>query len=181
MNAYFNSPAFRSTLPAGLVPATKIYNDQDDTVFTQMSNAFMTDGTEQVQFLINAGKSVNVFSGQLDLIVDTLCTCSWINKLTWSPSFSSPTPPTTSRTVSSSNTRTSASGRCRTRVIWPRWTLRKLSITSSATFFPTVRIPISASRLTTLLVLSSNAQLRKRRIIAAVAESKREISKKKNR
>lgn len=39
----------------------------------------MRPGVEAVEFLLNNNVTVNVYSGQLDLIVDVLCTSDWIN------------------------------------------------------------------------------------------------------
>lgn len=86
---YMNGP-FRAALPKDLlIPASKQFGDQGNTLFFMMSNAFMTSGVSQVQQLIDAGVSVNIWSGQLDLIVSTLCTRSWMSSLPWSdlPNF----------------------------------------------------------------------------------------------
>jgi len=48
-----------------------------------MQPSFMRDGVSQVQEMIDAGLSVNVYGGQVDLIVDTLCIQGWMAKLTW--------------------------------------------------------------------------------------------------
>jgi serine carboxypeptidase 1 len=67
-----------------LIPSGVNFDSQATTVFNAMSNAFMRDGVSQVQTMINANVSVNVYSGQVDLIVDTLCIQRWISKLQWS-------------------------------------------------------------------------------------------------
>ena len=60
------------------------YNAQSNTVFSTLGNTFMRDGVSQIETLIDLGYSVNVESGQLDLIVDTLCIQRWMSKLSWS-------------------------------------------------------------------------------------------------
>lgn len=67
----------------GLISPSKQYNDQSGNCFDYMNPSFMNDGINEMQQLIDSGISVNVWSGALDLIVDTLCTRDWIAKLPW--------------------------------------------------------------------------------------------------
>jgi serine carboxypeptidase 1 len=48
-----------------------------------MSTDFMQNSTNAVERLLDAGRTVVVFSGQLDIIVDTLATENWMNNLRW--------------------------------------------------------------------------------------------------
>lgn len=67
-----------------IVPAGVAFGSQAGTVFTQLSDAFMRDGVYAVEFLLKRPQiQVNVYSGQLDIIVDALCTEQWIGNMTW--------------------------------------------------------------------------------------------------
>jgi serine carboxypeptidase 1 len=67
-----------------IVPAGVQYNAQSNEVFEKMSNAFMGDGISQVDYMLRNNITVNVYNGQVDLIVDVLCTEGWLKKLSWS-------------------------------------------------------------------------------------------------
>merc|ERR1711991_1020395 len=67
-----------------LIPQGVSWGSQASQVFNYMSGSFMNDGIAQVQQMIDAGVSVNVYGGQVDLIVDTLCIQAWMDKLPWS-------------------------------------------------------------------------------------------------
>jgi len=60
------------------------WGGQSDMVFESMSGDFMKSGVKAVEFLINEGYQVAVYSGQLDIIVDVICIDNWIKKLQWS-------------------------------------------------------------------------------------------------
>jgi len=79
----FMNSQYRAKLPPGLIPANKRFNDQDGQVFPSMSNAFMTSGINQYQKLLESGVKVSIWSGQLDLIVSTLCIRQWMSALPW--------------------------------------------------------------------------------------------------
>lgn len=72
-----------TTMLGSLVPAGVSYNAQSDEVFSMMSNAFMRDGIQQVSEILAAGYDVNIYTGQVDLIVDVVCMNSWVSKLNW--------------------------------------------------------------------------------------------------
>jgi serine carboxypeptidase 1 len=66
-----------------VVPSNVHYGSQSGQVFSTLSDAFMRSGVWAVEFLLKSGVHVNVYSGQLDIIVDALCTENWINNMTW--------------------------------------------------------------------------------------------------
>jgi len=66
-----------------VVPSSVNYGSQAGNVFSEMSDAFLRSGVEQVVKMLQAGLKVNVYSGQLDIIVDALCTERWINNMSW--------------------------------------------------------------------------------------------------
>jgi serine carboxypeptidase 1 len=72
----------------GIIPANFTWGQQSSDVFAYMAGAFMMPGVAQVDFLLSKGYEVNVYSGQLDLIVDVRCTLDCIGQLTW-PGLSS--------------------------------------------------------------------------------------------
>jgi hypothetical protein len=80
---YMNSSTFRALVPPGLLPAGKSFNDQANSVFSMLNRSFMVPAIDQVQKQIDAGVSINVLSGQVDLIVDALCSRMWVDKLPW--------------------------------------------------------------------------------------------------
>ena len=84
LQAYVSSPEFLAKIGPGVIPAGVTFNGQANQVFAMMGKAFARDSIAQVQTLIDAGVSVNILGGQLDLIVDNLCIVNWIKKLTWS-------------------------------------------------------------------------------------------------
>jgi len=65
------------------IPSNVNYGSQSGQVFSHLSDAFMRSGVWAVEFLLKSGVHVNVYSGQLDIIVDALCTETWINNMTW--------------------------------------------------------------------------------------------------
>lgn len=67
-----------------LIPPGVSFNGQANDVFNYMAGTFMLDGIAQVDAILNAGYEVHIYSGQLDLIVDVLCTEAWMSNLTWS-------------------------------------------------------------------------------------------------
>lgn len=66
-----------------LLPSYVQYNAQSNEVFSMMNESFMIDAISQVDELLAMGFEVNVYSGQLDLIVDVLCIEGWMKKLRW--------------------------------------------------------------------------------------------------
>lgn len=66
-----------------VIPPSVSYGSQSGTVFNMLSDAFMRPGVWAVEYLLSQGLHVNVYSGQLDAIVDVLCTETWINSMTW--------------------------------------------------------------------------------------------------
>jgi serine carboxypeptidase 1 len=85
LDTYLNSTAFNQVLMFHGVhlPAGFYYNKQSNDVFSYMSGHFMDNGTAQVLKMLEAGLDVNVYGGQLDLIVDTLCIQGWLYNLPW--------------------------------------------------------------------------------------------------
>merc|ERR1711991_815754 len=66
-----------------VVPASVNFGSQSGQVFEFLSNAFMRPGVSAVEYLLAQGVQANVYSGQLDIIVDSLCTEQWINSMNW--------------------------------------------------------------------------------------------------
>ncbi len=67
-----------------IVPSNVSFGGQANQVFSELSDAFMRSGVYAVEYLLTQPLKVNVVSGQLDIIVDALCTEMWINNMTWS-------------------------------------------------------------------------------------------------
>jgi serine carboxypeptidase 1 len=74
--------AFTKSL-GSLIPAGVTFGGQASKVWDAMTGTFMNDGVHQVQEMLDAGVQVNVYSGQVDLIVDTLCIQGWMARLPW--------------------------------------------------------------------------------------------------
>ncbi|XP_050391010.1 retinoid-inducible serine carboxypeptidase [Patella vulgata] len=73
-----------------IIPNNVTWGGQSGMVFTKQSGDFMKPVTDIVNNLINKTPlSVVVYSGQLDLIVDTLGTESWVNRLNIAEEFNS--------------------------------------------------------------------------------------------
>ena len=66
-----------------VIPSGVSYGSQSNEVFSKLSDAFMRPGVWAVEYLLANNVHVNVYSGQLDLIVDALCTEQWINNMSW--------------------------------------------------------------------------------------------------
>lgn len=67
-----------------IIPQNVTWGGQSADVFIALADDFMKSVTEEVDFILNrTDLSVNVYNAQLDLIVDTLGTLQWINKLKW--------------------------------------------------------------------------------------------------
>lgn len=66
-----------------IVPNGVSYNAQSNDVFSYMGGSFMKDGIAQVAKILNNGYKVNIYTGQVDLIVDVVCMNAWVNKLNW--------------------------------------------------------------------------------------------------
>jgi len=73
-----------TTMLGSIIPGGVSYNAQSDEVFNLMSGSFMRDGIQQVNEILAAGYEVNIYTGQVDLIVDVVCMNSWVSKLMWS-------------------------------------------------------------------------------------------------
>jgi len=65
------------------IPSTVSWGGQANNVFTALETAFMQDIIAGVDFLLAKGYSVNVYSGNLDLICCTPGTLRWVDKLKW--------------------------------------------------------------------------------------------------
>ena len=83
LSTFLTSAAFIGRLRPGLVPSWVSYGQQGGQVFSYMGKSFMRDGIHQVQKMITAGVQVNIYGGQVDLIVDGLCIQGWLEKLSW--------------------------------------------------------------------------------------------------
>jgi len=66
------------------IPSNITWGGQSGDVFNAMSGQFMRSGIDDVEYLLEANYQVAVYSGQLDLIVDVICTEKWMDQLTWS-------------------------------------------------------------------------------------------------
>jgi len=67
----------------GIIPDNVIWGGQSNQVFDYLSVDFMQSVTSVVDELINSGISVNIYSGNLDLICCTIGTVRWMNRLKW--------------------------------------------------------------------------------------------------
>ena len=66
------------------IPDEVSWGGQADEVFKQLEGDFMNDVIQDVEYLLNETDiKVVVYTGQLDLIVDTIGTEVWIDKLQW--------------------------------------------------------------------------------------------------
>ena len=66
------------------IPAEVTWGSQSGHVFDYLANDFMKPVINDVDYLLNSTNiKVVVYTGQLDLIVNTLGTEAWISKLTW--------------------------------------------------------------------------------------------------
>ncbi|KAH8617851.1 putative Serine carboxypeptidase [Trypanosoma vivax] len=68
---------------SGIMPDWVSYGSQSSAVFDKMRSTFMRDAVAQVDALLHMGYEVHVVSGQLDLIVNTLCADAWVSRLQW--------------------------------------------------------------------------------------------------
>ena len=66
------------------MPSGVSFSSQSGEVFNKLSDAFMRPAVWAVEYLLENEVHVNVYSGQIDIIVDALCTEQWINNMTWS-------------------------------------------------------------------------------------------------
>ncbi|RDD47920.1 Retinoid-inducible serine carboxypeptidase [Trichoplax sp. H2] len=66
-----------------IIPKNVTWGGQSGPVFQYQSVEFMKPVIDDVDKLLDMGVSVTVYTGQLDLIVDTLGTERWVNKLKW--------------------------------------------------------------------------------------------------
>jgi serine carboxypeptidase 1 len=65
------------------IPANVTWGGQSNDVFKAQSEDFMKDVISDVDSLLTSGIKVVIYSGQLDLIVDTMGTLAWIRSLQW--------------------------------------------------------------------------------------------------
>lgn len=72
-----------TTQLGSIVPPGVAYNAQSGLVFQYMGGSFMDDGISQVQEILDSGYQVNIYTGQVDLIVDVDCMNAWVQKLNW--------------------------------------------------------------------------------------------------
>jgi serine carboxypeptidase 1 len=67
-----------------IIPENVTWGGQSGKVFEALSEDFMKPVVRIVEALLNNSPlSVNVYSGQLDLIVDTMGTTQWVENLNW--------------------------------------------------------------------------------------------------
>jgi serine carboxypeptidase 1 len=67
------------------IPSNVVWGGQSSQVFTELEGDFMLPVVDQIDYLLNNTQiQVIVYTGQLDLIVDTIGTLNWINSLKWS-------------------------------------------------------------------------------------------------
>lgn len=68
----------------GIIPNNVNWGGQSGLVFDSLSADFMLPVVNDVDYLLNrTNLKVVVYTGQLDLIVDTLGTLNWVNSLKW--------------------------------------------------------------------------------------------------
>lgn len=66
------------------IPENVTWGGQSAAVFNYLSGDFMIPVVEDVELLLNSTNlKVNVYSGQLDLIVDSIGTENWVHSLKW--------------------------------------------------------------------------------------------------
>ena len=53
------------------------------SLFFVFKQDFMKPVISSVDYLLSAGYDVNIYNGQLDLIVSTPSVLAWVNQLTW--------------------------------------------------------------------------------------------------
>ena len=68
----------------GIIPSSVTWGSQSAEVFSALSEDFNKPVIDVVDEMLNTGLKVVVYSGQLDLIVDTVGTERWVQKLKWS-------------------------------------------------------------------------------------------------
>ncbi|CAG7830981.1 unnamed protein product [Allacma fusca] len=67
-----------------IIPENVTWGGQSGKVFEALADDFMRPVVRIVESLLNNSPlSVTVYSGQLDLIVDTMGTTQWVEKLNW--------------------------------------------------------------------------------------------------
>lgn len=68
----------------GIIPNNVNWGGQSGLVFNSLSADFMLPVVDDVDYLLNrTNLKVVVYTGQLDLIVDTLGTLNWVRSLKW--------------------------------------------------------------------------------------------------
>ena len=68
----------------GIIPANVTWGSQSEQVFGSLSEDFNKPVIDVVDEMLDTDLEVVVYSGQLDLIVDTVGTERWVQKLKWS-------------------------------------------------------------------------------------------------
>jgi len=66
------------------IPTNVVWGGQSMNVFEALAEDFMQDVTSTVDFLLNNGVNVVVYTGNLDLICCTIGTLDWMKGLKWS-------------------------------------------------------------------------------------------------
>ena len=67
------------------IPDSVTWGGQSGDVFTFLAGDFMRPVVDQIDYILNETNiKVVVYTGQLDLIVDTIGTLNWIQSLKWS-------------------------------------------------------------------------------------------------
>ena len=67
----------------GVIPSNVTWGSQSQDVFAALAGDFNKPVTDLVDEMLNTDLKVVVYSGQLDLIVDTVGTEKWVQKLKW--------------------------------------------------------------------------------------------------
>lgn len=81
LTSLMNGPIRRKL---GIIPNNVNWGGQSGLVFDSLSADFMLPVVNDVDYLLNrTNLKVIVYTGQLDLIVDTLGTLNWVNSLKW--------------------------------------------------------------------------------------------------
>jgi len=67
-----------------IIPANVTWGGQSKDVFAALRQDFMKPVSTVVEAILNnTAIAVNVYSGQLDLIVDTMGTTRWVERMRW--------------------------------------------------------------------------------------------------
>eukprot|EP00761_Pharyngomonas_kirbyi_P009860 gb/GECH01009878.1/.p1 GENE.gb/GECH01009878.1/~~gb/GECH01009878.1/.p1 ORF type:complete len:428 (+),score=83.20 gb/GECH01009878.1/:1-1284(+) len=80
LSEYVNGPLRRKLK---IIPCDVEWKLQSKKVIENLSTDYMKPAISSVETLLNNGETVLVYTGQLDLTVNNLCTENWINSLNW--------------------------------------------------------------------------------------------------